>query len=206
MSAAELAARVTGLLHASGDHTTISQQVISKFEQGNNKRLPGWVRFIAAAFAANDSETKEDPHLHMGVDDASVEITRLPTWAGLGSGGTGDDDPGKLSFSRDLVERELRADPSSLLAMVTEGNSMEPAFLGGDVILVDTRRKSLAQPGAFCLWDGDGHVIKFLERLPDSDPPKVRVISANPLYEPQDRFLDDISLVGKVIWFGRRVQ
>jgi len=75
-----------------------------------------------------------DPHLRMGMEDASVEVSVLPTFAGLGSGGTGDDDPGKMSFSRDLIERELRVSPNALLAMVAEGNSMEPEFFGGDVM------------------------------------------------------------------------
>lgn len=190
-----------------GDPTQVSQQVLSKFEQGKNKRMPAWTRYVIPALEASDGETKEDPHLHMGVDDASVEIVRLPTWVGLGSGGTGDDDPGTLSFSRDLIERELRAEPSHLLAMIAEGNSMEPDFFGGDMILVDTRRKSLAQAGVFCLWDGDGHVIKYLEKVHDTDPPKVRVVSKNrELYPASVRLVDDIHLVGRVIWYGRRVQ
>lgn len=205
LSAKDMADRINGLAAEAGDPTMVSQQVVSKFEQGNNKKLPPWTRFIVPALQSNDGETKEDNHLHMGLDDAAVDIERLPTWVGLGSGGTGDDDPGKISFSRDLIERELRADPLQLLAMVAEGNSMEPEFFGGDVILVDKRRKSLAQPGAFCLWDGDGHVIKLLEKVPDSEPPRVRVISRNPVYEPHERLLEEINLVGKVIWYGRRV-
>ena len=90
--------------------------------------------------------------------------------------------------------------------MVAQGNSMEPDFKGGDQILVDTRQTSLAQPGAFCLWEDDGHVIKFLERVPGSDPAAVRVVSSNSLYEPRERLLDEIRLVGRVVWYGRRVQ
>lgn len=206
ISAQELAARINGLAQEVGDPTSVSQQVVSKFEQAKGKRMPAWTRFIEAALEANDSETKNDAHLHMGLQDDSVGVRLLPTWVGLGTGGTGDDDPGIVSFSRDLIERELRADPEQLLAMIAEGNSMEPEFKGGDQILVDTRRKSLAQPGAFCLWEDDGHVIKYLERIPGSDPAIVRVISSNPLYEPRDRLLDEIHLIGKVVWFGRRVQ
>ncbi len=206
LSASELASRINGLALVVNDPTVVSQQVVSKFEQGNNKRLPSWTRFIDAAFEASDSETKNDPHLTMALMDASVNIKLLPTWAGMGAGGTGDDDPGLVSFSRDLVERELRADPQYLLAMQAEGNSMEPDFRGGDQILVDTRRTSLAQPGAFCIFEDDGHVIKYLERIPGSDPPTVRVISLNTIYEPRERLLQDIRLIGRVIWFGRRVQ
>lgn len=205
-AASELATRINGLAAESGDPTRVSQQVVSKFEQGKNKKLPPWTRYIVPAFLGSDGETKEDKHLHLGLEDASVDIQVLPTFAGLGGGGTGDDDPGMMSFSRDLIERELKAPPATLLAMVAEGNSMEPEFFGGDVILVDTRRTSLAQPGAFCLWDGDGHVIKYLEKVPDSDPAKVRVVSRNSLYEPRERLYEDLRLIGRVIWFGRRVQ
>lgn len=206
MSAADLARRISGLAREHGDPTVVSQQVVSKFEQGNTKRMPAWARFIVMAFQNNDDETKEDPYLGTGLIDHSVSVKRLPTFVGLGGGGTGEGDPEVVAFSRDLIERELRADPANLLAMIAEGNSMEPEFFGGDQILVDTRRKSLAQPGAFCLWDGDGHVIKFLEKVPGSDPAMVRIISLNPLYQPHERLIDEINLIGRVIWFGRRVQ
>lgn len=206
MSAAELARRINGQARSTGDPTIVSQQVVSKFEQGSTKRMPAWARFIVPAIEGSDSETKEDQHLPLVPTDDTVSIRRLPNFAGLGGGGHDEEEPGVVAFSRDLIERELRAPADQLLAMVAEGNSMEPDFRGGDQILVDTRRRSLAQPGAFCLWDGDGHVIKFLEKVPDSDPPKVRVISANGLYEPRERLVDEINLVGRVIWFGRRVQ
>lgn len=206
MSAAELARRINGLARESGDPTIVSQQVVSKFEQGNTKRMPAWARFVMPALTNADGETREDPLLDMASVDSVVSIRKLPNFVGLGAGGTEDGEEGVVAFSRDLIERELRADPIHLLAMVAEGNSMEPDFKGGDQILVDTRRKSLAQPGAFCLWDGDGHVIKFLEKVPASDPPRVRVIPLNPIYSPHERLVDEINLIGRVVWFGRRVQ
>lgn len=206
-SGEDLAARISGLSAAEGDPTKLTQQALSKFEQGQAKRWSAWHRFIVPALEASDEETKEDPKIILAVQDDSVQVKLLPTWAGLGVGGTGDDDPGLVSFSRDLIERDLRADPDHLLAMVAEGNSMEPEFRGGDQILVDTRRKSLAQPGAFCIWDGDGHVVKYLEKVPGSDPARVRVVSANTsLYEPHERLLEEIHVIGRVVWYGRRVQ
>lgn len=207
MSGQDLADRINGLLREAGDPFVLSQQNLSKFEQGNTKRRPSWIRYIVPAFEAFDDETREDPHLSMAPTDNSVSIKLLPTFAGMGGGGLDDDgDFGVISFSRDLVLNELRAPPDALLAMVVEGNSMMPEFLGGDQILVDTRRRSIAQPGAFCLWDGDGYVVKFLEKVTGSDPAKVRVISANPLYDATERLVDEINLIGRVIWFGRRVQ
>jgi phage repressor protein C with HTH and peptisase S24 domain len=205
-SASDLARRISGLALEQGFPSIISQQVVSKFEQGKTKRMPVWAHFIPQALLASDTETKEDPYLGTGLTDSFVSVRRLPTYAGMGGGGTGEGDEEVVAFSRDLIERELRADPADLLAMIAEGNSMEPDFKGGDQILVHTWRKSLAQPGAFCLWDGDGHVIKFIEKVPGSDPPRVRIISLNPIYLPHERLLDEINLIGRVIWFGRRVQ
>jgi transcriptional regulator with XRE-family HTH domain len=206
-SASDLATRINGLAAEHGDTVRVSQQVISKFEQGNTKRKPSWVRFIAMALEDADEGTGEDPYLSVATTDAGVLIRLLPTFAGMGAGGTGDGDEGYVSMSRDLIERELRAPAASLLAMVAEGNSMEPDFEGGDQILVDTRRKSLAQPGPFCLWDVDGHVVKYVERVHNSDPPRVRLVSKNAdLYPPVERLLDEVSLVGRVIWYGRKVQ
>lgn len=206
MSAKDLANRISGLAREAGDPTVLSQQNLSKFEQGAGKKKPAWVRFAAQALRDSDGETKEDAYLSTGPVDDSIAIKLLPTFVGLGDGGTGEGDFGVVSFSKALIEGELKAPAEALLAMVAEGHSMEPDFRGGDQILVDTRRKSLAQPGAFCIWDGDGHVVKFIEKVPDTDPQMVRLVSANSIYEPRVRLLDEINLVGRVVWFGRRVQ
>lgn len=205
-SAADLAKRINGISIEQGDTAQVSQQVISKFEQGNTKRKPSWVRYVGMAFNGADEETGEDAFLSAGKADSGVLIRLLPTFAGLGSGGTGDDDDGFISMSRDLIERELRIPAPALLAMIAEGNSMEPDFEGGDQILVDTRRKSLAQPGAFCLWDVDGHVVKYVERVQNSDPPCVRLVSKNSeVYPPVERLLEEVHLIGRVVWYGRKV-
>jgi len=206
-SQGEFAKRLLGLYRErTGMNRSFSQQTIAQVEGSKLKSVPEWFPLAQDVFAASDTETKEDPHLTAGRSDSMVAIQHLPTFVGVGGGGTFEGDMGVVYFSRALIENELRAPPEALLAMVAEGNSMEPDFRGGDQILVDTRRKSLAQPGAFCLWDGDGHVIKFLEKMPGSDPPAVRVISLNPIYEPKERLVEEINLVGRVVWFGRRVQ
>lgn len=206
LSAQTLADIINGVAVERGDPFKLSQQNLSKFEKGENKRMPSWARHITPAFEAFDERSDEDPHLRMTDTDSVVSIRKLPNFVGMGGGGSDDGEPGVVAFSRDLIERELRAPAEHLFAMVTEGNSMEPDFRGGDQILVDTRRKSLSQPGAFCLWDGDGHVIKYLEKVPGSDPATVRVVSANFTYAAHERLVDEINVVGRVIWFGRRVQ
>lgn len=204
-STIELANRARGFAAEEGEALKLTQQSISHFEQpGGAKRKPSWLRYVKKAFDASDLETAEDPHLSTGRSDNSVFIERLPTHAGAGGGGTGEGDRQLRAFSADLV-RELGAEPGELLLIEIEGDSMAPEFLTGDQMLVNVRKKAVSQPGAFCLWDGDGYVVKYLEKVAGSEPPKVKVISGNSRYSSFEALAEEIKIMGRVVWFGRRV-
>lgn len=197
-SAEEVAKRARTFAAEEGAEIKLTQQSISLFEQGTAKRVPVWMRWVRKAFEAADNETDS-----LQPDD-HVMIERLPTFAGAGGGGTGDDDRELRAFSGSLI-RELGVAPANLLLIEVEGDSMTPEFLSGDQMLVDKRRTSIAQPGAFCLWDGDGYVVKYLERVHGSEPPKVRVMSGNPRYSAFERLVEEVLIMGRIVWFGRRV-
>ncbi|EQB03697.1 hypothetical protein L286_11800 [Sphingobium sp. HDIP04] len=202
ISTAELADLARAKARAAGDNIGLSQQTISAFEQGRAKRMPGWAQYVYEALSELASD-EGNRTFERGT--ASVDVEVLPTYAGAGGGGTGEGDVEKIAFSRALVEYELRAKPKDLLAIQIEGNSMTPDFQSGDQLLVDKRKTSLAQPGAFCLWDGDGYVVKYLEKIHDSEPPKVRVISRNEIYRTTERLAEEVQILGRVVWFARRV-
>jgi len=207
MSQDELAGRISGLLREQGLSRVVRQQSVDQVERAKLKSIPDWARMAERVFEEHDGETKEDAVISLAISDVTVMIKRLPTLVGAGAYyGTGEGDEGEIAFSRALVETVLRAKPENLLAIEVEGNSMEPDYYGGDQILIDTNRKTLASPGAFCLWDGDGHVIKYLERVHGSEPPAVKVIAKNAIYEPHIRLLEEINIQGRVIWFGRQVK
>lgn len=203
-SGEDLALRARGFAAEEGVDVKLSQQAISKFETGTAKRVPFWIRYVRKAFDAAEAETREDPHLNLVRGDDHVMIERLPAYVGAGGGGTGESDRELRAFSGNLV-RELGVRPEDLLLIEIEGDSMAPEFMSGDQMLVDKRRLSLAQPGAFCLWDGDGYVVKYLEKVPGSEPAKVRVMSGNPRYSSFERLIDEVSVMGRIVWFGRRV-
>jgi phage repressor protein C with HTH and peptisase S24 domain len=183
-----------------GSDVRISQQTVSAFEQGSAKRIPDWWGFAMGVFErVGDAENVRQ------LTENYVQIAELPTYAGAGGGGTGEGDHGSLAFSRSLVEHELRASPADLLAVTIEGNSMSPDFQSGDQLLIDKRKTSLAQPGAFCLWDGDGYVVKYIERVPGAEPPRVRVISANTTFSTFERLVEEVRIMGRVVWLARRV-
>lgn len=198
-----LATKAKAFALEDGNPIKLTQQSVSNFENGKMASIPHWVKYCWLALNSAEPPTENlDRHIPI---DASVMIEVLPTYAGMGGGGTGDGDRQVMSFSRGLIFDQLGASPKDLMAILVEGNSMEPDFLSGDQMLIDKRRLSIAQPGAFCLWDGDGYTVKYLEKVHGSDPHKVRVISRNSIYSSYEILADELQIMGRVIWFARRV-
>jgi hypothetical protein len=55
------------------------------------------------------------------------------------------------------------------------------------------------------LHDGIGLVAKWLEHIPNSDPPRVKIVSANDRYAPYERLVDEMNIVGRIRWFAREI-
>lgn len=90
------------------------------------------------------------------------------------------------------------------------GNSMEPELRDGDRIVADISRQLPATGEAFVLWDGIGLVVKHVEgvrgdAVDDDEPPRLRLISANPDYAPYSCLVQDVHILGKVAWVVRRM-
>lgn len=90
-------------------------------------------------------------------------------------------------------------DSSGLAVVRVIGNSMEPDFMPGDRVLVDTHHKILSHDGVYVLWNGHGVVIKQLQLVPLSDPARVRIISVNKTYDTDTVLLSDIEINGRVV-------
>jgi transcriptional regulator with XRE-family HTH domain len=90
--------------------------------------------------------------------------------------------------------------PATDLRIITVmGDSMEPALQPGQRVLVDTGDKTPSPPGIFVVWDGLGLVVKRVQMLPHSEPPRVKISSDNPKYDPYERTVDEAYIQGRVI-------
>ena len=49
------------------------------------------------------------------------------------------------------------------------------------------------------LWGGGGLVVERVESVPRTDPPRLRLTSANPAYPPYTCLADEAHMVGTVI-------
>lgn len=185
----------------------VGQPTISDMEKGE---LNNWPKHSAAIIRALNKPRSffepDGPEVEADLPPSSptiayVEIEVLPTFAGMGGGGTGDGDSRVAMLPRQLVEDELRAKPTDMLMIDVRGNSMEPDFFHGDQILVDKRDRNPIQPGPFALWDGDGYVVKNVERQSG----RYRIFSSNGRYSERVADPEEVQIMGRPVWYARRL-
>lgn len=101
---------------------------------------------------------------------------------------------------------ELRVRPRRAQLVEIEGDSMAPVLMPGDLALVDFDSTNPFKPAIYVLFDGYATVCKRVEMIPGtSDPPMLRIASANKDYAEYEVPADSVKIVGRVVWYGRRV-
>lgn len=102
--------------------------------------------------------------------------------------------------------REAYGVPSGHIRIIpVKGNSMEPTLWPGQRVMVDIEDKVPSPPGIFVVWDGLALVLKFVEVVPNSDPLRVRISSANKNFMAYERTLDEAHINGRVVGVWARM-
>ena len=138
---------------------------------------------------------------------ASAGVLEVDVEASAGPGALAEEfvtERARWQLPEAMIRYEGGADPSCLRILRVRGNSMEPEMGEGDRIVVDTARRVPATGELFVLWDGNGLVVKRVEKARDPGPPRLRLLSANPDYTPYTCLADEAHIVGKVLWTVRR--
>lgn len=152
-------------------------------------------------------DTPDQPEVTSEARSRYVEVMTAEVRLGLGGGGAGEDDfigePQLMPVS--LIEGELRGHGSDFLLYDVQGGSMSPDLLSGDRVLIDRRKTNPSEPGIFALFDGFGLVAKLVERVARSDPPQIRILSRDPDLTPHEATLDEVRIIGRVVWYARRI-
>ena len=136
-----------------------------------------------------------------------ADIPEIEVAAAAGGGAIGEDHPPEVarwSLPEAMLRHEGGASPENLRILRARGDSMEPLVGEGDRLIVDVSRRAPATGELAVLWDGLGLVVKRVEAVTGSDPAELRLISANPVYEPYAVPAQDVHMVGKVVWVLRK--
>jgi len=133
--------------------------------------------------------------------DRVVRIEELDVRASAGAGLTGENERvvDRWYIPNAIIRGHSAAAPTDLRIITVMGDSMEPALQPGQRILVDTGDRKPSPPGIFVVWDGLGLVVKRVQMLAHSEPPRVKITSDNPKYDPYERTLDEAYIQGRVI-------
>lgn len=139
-------------------------------------------------------------------DKFNIELIRnVDIGYAMGDGALIDDYPelGMTPFDRNFL-RALGARLFDRLFLCRgEGDSMSPTILDSDLVLIDASvQRVTMQDRIWALTVAGAGMIKRVRMLPGDE---VMVISDNPAVPPQVYQADDVHIVGRVLWIGRRM-
>ena len=166
-----------------------------------------------------DPQPSDDAQFPTGV----IKVEQVDIRAGLGGGGEVDSENetvgGGYTVSKDAVIatwgvpdiylRELGTRRDGVFLFRVQGDSMEKpdgsGIHSGDIVLADTNDKRPSPPGIFAVWDGLGTIVKRIEYIMNSEPARVKIRSDNPNHDSYERTLEEVNIIGRCVWYGRRL-
>jgi len=195
---------LSGLSQLIGRNTTYLQQFVRKgsprkLEEQDRKLLAEFLGVSESELGAPEEKSYNASRLAKG---DWIEIGRLPLGASAGPGALAQEERpfDTFRFSRRWL-REQGLDGAQLSAITVEGDSMEPLLRNGDEILVDRTPRPF-RDGVHVVRIGESLMVK---RLASAGPGRVTLLSQNLAYPPIEVPLDDVDIVGRVVWKGGRV-
>jgi len=106
-----------------------------------------------------------------------------------------------LHFPRAFIESITRSPATSLTWSRGRGDSMSPTIADNDLVLIDrSQRTPREQDAIWALTIGDMAMVKRLRVRGE----KVTILSDNDRVPPDEAHPDEINIVGRVIFIGRR--
>lgn len=188
-----------------GRNLTYLQQFVRK---GSPRKLEETDRRkLAAFFGVPESELGAPEEISSAPATplraaSHVPIPRLALDASAGQGViVGEEVPVDSIF---FSTRWLRAhgfDPGQMSAISVVGDSMEPVLRDGDDILVDQRPRPL-HDGIHVVRVGESLLVKRVQTGPAG---RIVLESANPAYRPIELPVEEVQVIGRVVWKGGRI-
>lgn len=196
---------------ATGIPVPTIQKILSNNENINSD--PAISRLLKLVGAADvtlhyvlTGETLQEGDYGITTNDAAANQRRLPVYDVYASAGGGaqvfEDKPtGFLHFPSKYADSLGSAD--SLEIVRVTGDSMEPSFKAGDQVMIDT--SASLRDGVYVIRLDDQILLKRIQLL---EPGKLRLISDNHIYPPQEIMYGDLPSVhfeikGRAVWTGR---
>jgi hypothetical protein len=160
-------------------------------------------RTLAAYFGINEMALGGPPP--PPAPATTILVPRLKLGASAGPGAHADEEQraGEIGFERTWL-RKLSISPDALSIIQVAGDSMIPTLGDGDDILVDRGDGAeRLRDGIYVIRLDDALMVKRLAMRPAH---RLSVLSDNPAYPGwPDVDADTVTIIGRVIWAGRKI-
>ncbi|NNC72047.1 MAG: S24/S26 family peptidase [Sphingomonadaceae bacterium] len=182
-------------------------------KRGTPKRLAERDRIVLAEYFGVDEsllgapENRKKPVSSFDFGGDLVAISQYAVGASAGPGAlTGEEEElSRIAFPARWLRKLAGGNPAQLSIIAVDGDSMEPTLSDGDEILVnrDDGAERL-RDGIYVLRQDDALIVKRIAINPASR--RFTIKSDNAGYPDwPDCGPDDVDVIGRVIWTGRRV-
>lgn len=192
---------LAGLSEMIGRNPSYLQQFIRK---GSPRKLEEGDRHtLARFFGVSESELGGTEEISLSASRSDwIEVPRLPLGAAARAGALAADERpfDSFRFSKGWLREQGLAN-ARLSAIRVQGDSMEPLLHDGDEILVDRAQRTL-RDGIHVIRLGDALMVKRLAR---AGPGRATLLSQNYAYPPLEVALDELEIVGRVVWKSGRL-
>lgn len=133
-----------------------------------------------------------------------IDAFEIRASAGVGNFVEADGDPlYKMAFPAEMLASITRARDEDLALLFADGDSMEPTLRDGDQMLLDRSQRNPRRPGIYVVRFGD--VLNVKRISVDEINQTIHVQSDNQYYRSYEANPDEIEVIGRVTWIGRRV-
>lgn len=195
----------SGISRLLGRNPTYIQQYLRK---GSPRHLDERDRSVLARFFGVDETVLGGPARRSGPVVELVQVPMLNIEASAGHGALAEMEAKSAQFGFDPGWlRKLTASSAPRLSIIgVRGDSMEPTLSDGDDVLVDLGDgQSRLRDGIYVLRMDDTLSVKRVAIEPQGR--RISVSSDNPTY-PSWQGLERraVNVVGRVLWFGRKLQ
>lgn len=195
----------SGISRLLGRNVSYIQQYIRK---GSPRYLDESDRNILARFFGVDERVLGAPPYRSAPVVELVQIPVLDVEASAGHGALAEMESksGQFGFDEGWLRKLTPSKASSLSIIHVHGDSMEPTLNDGDEVMVDLGDgQSRLRDGIYVLRMDDALSVKRIAIEPQGR--RISVVSDNAAY-PSWQGLERraINIVGRVLWFGRKLQ
>lgn len=176
-----------------GEIAGVSGGAVSTWERGTAEPRMGAVQKIADKLNISKAEIIEDH-----AEEKVIRAVRIPVLGRVQAGIPIDAQEEILDWEEITPNMALSGD---YFALQVKGDSMEPKFSEGDVVIV--RQQDDAESGdiVIAMVNGNDATIKKLMKYENSG---IALVASNPLYQPmhfseQDIMEKPVQIIGKVV-------